>query len=94
MANLTLEKEQESAKVVHADDIANEELRQSQQIRTNEDDLPIWHAVRRYKLVTVVAMLAAFSASLDGYRKDFAVCGIRYADVLSRNLTQCWHRIK
>lgn len=38
-------------------------------MRTKEDDLSVWQSVRRYKWVSVLAMLAAFSASLDGYRK-------------------------
>lgn len=37
-------------------------------MRTLEDDLSIWQTVGRYKLGTVLAMAAAFSASLDGYR--------------------------
>lgn len=39
------------------------------QMRLKADDLGIWESVGRYKLVTAVAMAAAFSASLDGYRK-------------------------
>lgn len=38
------------------------------QMRLKSDDLGIWESVGRYKLVAVVAMAAAFSASLDGYR--------------------------
>ncbi|KAF7189943.1 MFS transporter fmqE [Pseudocercospora fuligena] len=37
-------------------------------MRTKEDDLSFWQAIRRYKLVTGVAMCAAFCASLDGYQ--------------------------
>ncbi|KAF7122119.1 hypothetical protein CNMCM5793_000075 [Aspergillus hiratsukae] len=37
-------------------------------MRTKEDDLGIWQSVRRYKWVSALAMIAAFSASLDGYQ--------------------------
>jgi hypothetical protein len=39
-------------------------------MRSNADDLSIWQSVRQYKLLGVVAMAAAFSASLDGYRME------------------------
>jgi hypothetical protein len=38
-------------------------------MRSREDDLGIWQCVRRFKTVSLIAMAAAFSASLDGYRK-------------------------
>ncbi|OGM48645.1 hexose transporter [Aspergillus bombycis] len=37
-------------------------------MRSKEDDLSVWQTVRRYKVVSVVAMAAAFSAALDGYQ--------------------------
>ncbi|KUL83520.1 hypothetical protein ZTR_10568 [Talaromyces verruculosus] len=37
-------------------------------MRTKEDDLGVWQSVMRYKWVSALAMLAAFSASLDGYQ--------------------------
>lgn len=37
-------------------------------MRSDADDLSIWQSVRQYKLLGFVAMAAAFSASLDGYR--------------------------
>jgi len=40
-------------------------------MRSKSDDLSVWETVKRYKLVTVIAMGAAFSASLDGYRMSF-----------------------
>lgn len=40
------------------------------QMRLKSDDLGIWESVGRYKLISAVAMAAAFSASLDGYRKS------------------------
>lgn len=39
-------------------------------MRSNADDLSIWQSVRQYKLLGVVAMAAAFSAALDGYRME------------------------
>lgn len=38
-------------------------------MRSKADDLTVWQSVRIYKRVGVIAMLAAFSASLDGYRE-------------------------
>lgn len=40
-------------------------------MRSKLDDLTVWQSVTRYKLVALVAMAAAFSASLDGYRQYF-----------------------
>lgn len=37
-------------------------------LRARSDDLSIWQSVKSYKLISTVAMLAAFSASLDGYQ--------------------------
>lgn len=39
-------------------------------MRSNADDLSIWQSVRQYKSLGIVAMAAAFSASLDGYRME------------------------
>lgn len=39
------------------------------QMRLKSDDLGIWESVLRHKFIMFVAMAAAFSASLDGYRK-------------------------
>jgi hypothetical protein len=38
-------------------------------MRTKADDLTIWQSAKRHKRVSLLAMVAAFSASLDGYRK-------------------------
>jgi sugar porter (SP) family MFS transporter len=38
------------------------------QMRLKSDDLGIWESVGRYRLISAVAMAAAFSASLDGYQ--------------------------
>lgn len=37
-------------------------------MRSDLDNLSIWESLRRYKVVTMIAMAGAFSASLDGYR--------------------------
>ncbi|CAI7656076.1 unnamed protein product [Penicillium pancosmium] len=37
-------------------------------MRSREDDLGVWQCVRRFKHVSLIAMTAAFSASLDGYQ--------------------------
>ncbi|KAL4746877.1 hypothetical protein BDW72DRAFT_206984 [Aspergillus terricola var. indicus] len=37
-------------------------------MRSELDNLSIWESLRRYKVVTMIAMVAAFSASLDGYQ--------------------------
>lgn len=47
----------------------HEEKGPVQQMRTKSDDLPIWETVKSYKLVTIMAFAASFSASLDGYRR-------------------------
>lgn len=38
-------------------------------MRSRTDDLGIWQSVVRFKVVSLVAMAASFSAALDGYRK-------------------------
>jgi SP family general alpha glucoside:H+ symporter-like MFS transporter len=38
-------------------------------MRSKEDNIGVWQSVRRYKRVGLIAMAAAFCASLDGYRK-------------------------
>lgn len=38
-------------------------------MRTKADDLTIWQSAKRHKRASLLAMVAAFSASLDGYRK-------------------------
>ena len=39
------------------------------QMRSQFDDIGIWQAVKSFKFVTFVAISAAFSVSLEGYRK-------------------------
>ncbi|MAD83297.1 MAG: hypothetical protein CL912_10045 [Deltaproteobacteria bacterium] len=43
------------------------------QMRSKDDDLGVWETVKQYKLITTVAMAAAFAASLDGYRESFSL---------------------
>lgn len=38
-------------------------------IRAQEDELSVLQAARRHWLVVTIGMIAAFSASLDGYRE-------------------------
>jgi SP family general alpha glucoside:H+ symporter-like MFS transporter len=38
-------------------------------MRSREEDIGVWQCARRFKTVSLIAMTAAFSASLDGYRK-------------------------
>lgn len=38
--------------------------------RTQADELSIWQSLRQNKLLALIAMAAAFSASLEGYRKS------------------------
>lgn len=41
--------------------------------RTHADELSIWQSLRQNKLLALIAMAAAFSASLEGYRKTSSV---------------------
>lgn len=38
-------------------------------MRAKADNLTVWQSMKRYKRASLFAMVAAFSASLDGYRK-------------------------
>lgn len=57
------------------------------QMRSKSDDLGVWEAVKMYKLVTLVGMCAAFSASLDGYR-TFSLNDILGVDDMLTG--RCW----
>ncbi|OKL57743.1 hypothetical protein UA08_06925 [Talaromyces atroroseus] len=37
-------------------------------VRSEVDDLSVWQSIRQYKVIGMVAMTAAFSASMDGYQ--------------------------
>ena len=39
-------------------------------MRSQADDLSVWQCARQFKVASLIAMIAAFSASLDGYRKS------------------------
>lgn len=64
-------------------------------MRSKSDDLSVWQSMMKYKFVGVVAMSAAFSASLDGYRENFRAfqTAIHHADP-SRDHTQRRHRFQ
>lgn len=47
-------------------------------MRSPKDDLGVWECVRRFKTVSLIAMTAAFSASLDGYRKIVLLGPVRF----------------
>lgn len=44
--------------------------RQRVQMRSELDDLPVLQAYRIYWRITLICMLGAFSAALEGYRKS------------------------
>lgn len=50
----------------HVEDIS--QAGATMQMRSKSDDLSVWQSMVKHKLVGLVAMSAAFSASLDGYR--------------------------
>lgn len=57
---------------IHIDrlELANtEETPKPALTRTQADELSTWQSLRQNKLLALVAMAAAFSASLEGYRK-------------------------
>lgn len=39
-------------------------------MRSQVDDISVWKTARQFKVASLIAMTAAFSASLDGYRKS------------------------
>lgn len=65
--------------IAHVDDIEYDEETKPQpvqvvQMKSVLDDLSTWQAIKRYKRICTLCMLAAFSASLDGYQSR---CDIR-----------------
>ncbi|KAL4899290.1 hypothetical protein BDW74DRAFT_183822 [Aspergillus multicolor] len=59
----------EETTIVHNDETETETTAKGQPVmRSGLDNLSIWESLRRYKVVTMIAMAAAFSASLDGYQ--------------------------
>ena len=70
------------AQVKSADEIAVERLELTNTedpkkpfTRTQADQLSIWQSLRQNKLLALIAMAAAFSASLEGYRKVPSLSG-------------------
>ena len=48
-------------------------------MRSRSDELSVWQSARRHKLLGVIAMGAAFSAALDGYRKQTSSSPIQHS---------------
>lgn len=70
MANMD-ERSAEKALDSHVEDISH--ARTTTQMRSKSDDVSVWQSMMQHKLVGLVAMSAAFSASLDGYRECSAM---------------------
>ena len=61
-------------------------------MRSKEDELGVWESLKRHKTMGMIAMLAAFCASLDGYRKHLVSVECRHqfhvdADLFSQKST-------
>ncbi|XMA17072.1 hypothetical protein WAI453_009863 [Rhynchosporium graminicola] len=63
------------------------------QMRSEIDDLSGWQSVKKQKLITIVAMAAAFSASLDGYLPSICNGGVwtQSRNVHSLGFPDCKH---
>jgi hypothetical protein len=60
----------QSETVKHDKDTTCPEISKHEPVmRSALDDISIWASLSRYKVVTMIAMAAAFSAALDGYRE-------------------------
>lgn len=59
-------KDDEATKEYMTEDVSN---KNAPPMRMKSDDIPILESVGRYRLITLVGIAAAFSASLDGYRE-------------------------
>jgi hypothetical protein len=66
---MTDQKNGEAQRVEHVADDAQHGNAAAHVMRSKEDDLSVWKSLLRHKLVATIAMAAAFSASLDGYRE-------------------------
>jgi hypothetical protein len=62
------QKNGETQRIEHVDD-AQPDAAATHLMRSKEDDLSVWKSLLRHRLVATIAMAAAFSASLDGYRE-------------------------
>ena len=60
--------------IMTIDDVADPKAEHTHVTRSYADKLSIWQAVRQNKTVGLIAMSAAFSAALDGYRKCNSSC--------------------
>jgi len=72
--------------VMHTEDVEYDEDTKPQvqhvvQMKSSLDDLSTWQAIKRYKRICIICMLAAFSASLDGYQSELDDCAS--SDVVS-----------
>lgn len=63
--------------VMTIDDVADPKAEHTHVTRSYADSLSIWQAVRQNKTLGLIAMSAAFSAALDGYRKSHSPFPIR-----------------
>lgn len=75
---IPLEMNEKDNEVIHTERLQTaEEIRKTMskgevvQMRSKFADLGTLQALKQYKLLGFVAMAAAFSASLDGYRKSY-----------------------
>jgi hypothetical protein len=67
------QKNGETQRIEHVVDDTQPDTAANHLMRSKEDDLSVWKSLFRHKLVATIAMAAAFSASLDGYR-GFSRC--------------------
>ncbi|WWD09795.1 hypothetical protein V865_007923 [Kwoniella europaea PYCC6329] len=72
---VSLDMDEKNNELVHQDHLQTaEEIRRTMskggqvQMRSKHDDLGVWAAVKQNKKIALVAMAAAFSASLEGYQ--------------------------
>ena len=65
-------------------------------MRSKSDDLSVWQSARRFKLVSGIAMCAAFCASLDGYRNSSTPLDLNDKRLIGmyRNQSQWGDRVK
>ena len=68
MANPQLVDESDKRDIEHIS-MRGETRDAPQQMKSSMDKVPVFTALVKYRRISLWAMLAAFSASLDGYRK-------------------------
>lgn len=59
--------------VMTIDDVSDPKAEHTQVTRSYADRLSVWQAVRQNKTLGLIAMSAAFSAALDGYRESHSL---------------------